>query len=87
MVGSCTALALKRKGYNVTILEQFYIGHIRGSSHGPSRIIRYLYEHERYQKFMPNAYKLWHQIEKEEETVIKKSRLLNIHLEGEEALK
>lgn len=66
VVGSSTALALKRRGYKVKLLEQFYVGHTRGSSHGPSRIIRNLYEHERYTQFMPNAYKLWKQLEKEE---------------------
>ena len=44
VVGSSTALALKRRGYNVKLLEQFFVGHTRGSSHGPSRIIRNLYE-------------------------------------------
>ena len=66
VVGSSTALALKRRGYNVKLLEQFFVGHTRGSSHGPSRIIRNLYEHERYTQFMPNAYKLWKQLEEEE---------------------
>ena len=54
-VGVATALALRRRGEQVLLLEQFFVGHQRGSSHGPSRIIRYLYESERYTKMMPNG--------------------------------
>ena len=79
MVGSAAALALRRRGLKVTLLEQFYIGHTRGSSHGPSRIIRYLYDHERYLQLMPNAYKLWKQLEEEEDVKLyTKSGIMNI---------
>ena len=54
-VGVATALALRRRGEKVLLLEQFFIGHQRGSSHGPSRIIRYLYEVERYTQMMPSG--------------------------------
>ncbi|CBY14655.1 unnamed protein product [Oikopleura dioica] len=78
-VGVATALALRRRGEEVLLLEQFFIGHQRGSSHGPSRIIRYLYEKERYTQMMPNAYKLWAQLESEQNVKLNtKCGILNI---------
>ena len=51
----------------------------RGSSHGPSRIIRYLYEHERYMQFMSSAFELWKQLEKEENvSLFTKCGILNV---------
>src|SRR5262245_3412070 len=38
-MGSAAAYHLARDGQSVLLLEQFEIGHTRGSSHGESRII------------------------------------------------
>ena len=43
VMGCATAYHLAKRGRHVLLLEQFAIGHDRGSSHGPSRIIRLAY--------------------------------------------
>ena len=40
--GICTGLALAKRKLNVAVVEQFSRDHQRGSSHGHSRITRYL---------------------------------------------
>ena len=42
-MGSSTAWWLSRRGVDVVLLEQFDQGHVRGSSHGGSRIFRLAY--------------------------------------------
>src|SRR5262249_35891006 len=46
-------------------LEQFGIAHTRGSSHGPSRIIRLAYDSEVYVQLARAAYGLWRDLEVE----------------------
>ena len=65
VVGSATARALARAGHDVTVYEQFDIGHTRGSSHGESRIYRYSYPDERYVGMMIEALPLWRELESE----------------------
>lgn len=64
-VGSAAALELSRQGKKVVLLEQFELGHDRGSSHGESRIIRYAYEHPLYVRMAKESYPLWRAIEQE----------------------
>jgi sarcosine oxidase len=40
-MGLATARALSRGGRDVVVYEQFEPGHVRGSSHGRSRIFRH----------------------------------------------
>ena len=42
-MGSAAAWRLALRGYRVTLLEQFEPGHVRGASHGSSRIFRHAY--------------------------------------------
>ena len=42
-MGSAAAFELARRGRRVLALEQFALGHDRGSSHGHTRIIRKAY--------------------------------------------
>lgn len=63
IMGCATAYHLARSGHQVTLLEQFAVGHSRGSSHGHSRIIRYVYDHPVYVELMRHAYQLWHELE------------------------
>ena len=65
VVGSATARALARAGHDVTVCEQFDVGHTRGSSHGESRIYRYSYPDERYVAMMIEALPLWRELEAE----------------------
>jgi monomeric sarcosine oxidase len=64
-MGSAAAYYLAREGKSVVVLEQFEIGHIRGSSHGENRIIRYSYEYQDYVKLAKESYKLWDEVSRE----------------------
>ncbi|XP_074640202.1 peroxisomal sarcosine oxidase-like isoform X2 [Tubulanus polymorphus] len=61
--GSCTAYQLARDGNTTLLLEQFFLPHSRGSSHGSSRIIRKFYDDDVYTKMMSEAYRQWSRIE------------------------
>ena len=62
-MGAATAYHLAKRGAEVTALEQFELGHARGSSHGESRIIRKAYyEHRDYVPLLLRAYDLWDEI-------------------------
>ena len=43
VMGAATAYALARAGHEPVVLEQFELGHTRGSSHGRGRIFRLVY--------------------------------------------
>ena len=59
-MGSAALSTLARRGYRVLGLEQFVLGHHRGSSHGRSRIIRTAYyEHPAYVPLAKKAFDLW----------------------------
>ena len=64
-MGSAAAYHLAKDGRRVLLLEQFRIGHLRGSSHGGSRIIRYAHDRLDYTQLMPATFALWHQLEGE----------------------
>jgi sarcosine oxidase len=58
--GSAALRQLARRGIKVCGIEQFQIGHDRGSSHGESRIIRMAYfAHPDYVPLLRRAYALW----------------------------
>jgi sarcosine oxidase len=65
IVGASTACALASRGSQVLLLEQFQIGHDRGSSHGESRIIRYSYSDIFYAELMADAFSAWSKLEAE----------------------
>lgn len=66
VMGTATALALSRLGREVVLLEQFDVGHDRGSSHGPSRILRFAYfEHPDYARMVAEAHRGWLALERE----------------------
>jgi sarcosine oxidase len=51
--GLCTLAALADRGVsNAALVEQFAVGHTRGSSHGPSRITRSVYADAAYVRLM-----------------------------------
>jgi sarcosine oxidase len=63
-MGTAAAWQLARRGLGVLGLEQFAIGHDRGSSHGHTRIIRQAYyEHPAYVPLVRRAYELWYDLE------------------------
>ena len=64
VMGCATAYALARRGQRVIGVEQFQIGHDRGSSHGDTRVIRLGYfEHPSYVLLLRSAYRLWRELE------------------------
>ena len=65
VMGLATARALRRAGRDVLVLEQFELGHTRGSSHGGSRIVRLSYPAVEWVRLAQEAYPLWHELEAE----------------------
>ena len=65
VMGCATARVLARRGVTVTLLEQFEVGHRRGSSHGSSRIFRLSYPDARYVAMGMEALPLWQDLERE----------------------
>lgn len=63
IVGASTACALAARGVQVLLLEQFQVGHDRGSSHGESRVIRHSYSDLFYADLMGDAYRAWAKLE------------------------
>src|SRR4051812_42653561 len=64
-MGSAAAYHLAQDGQRVLLLEQFHVGHMRGSSHGGSRIIRYTHEDVEFTQWMPATFALWRRLEQE----------------------
>jgi sarcosine oxidase len=63
-MGSAAAYELARRGRRVLALEQFALGHDRGSSHGLTRIIRRAYyEHPDYVPLVCRAFERWYDLE------------------------
>lgn len=65
MAGSAAAWQLSVDGRRVLLLEQFEIGHGRGSSHGESRIFRFAYPQAEYAKFAMQSKPLWLALERD----------------------
>src|ERR1700689_1297606 len=62
--GSAALCQLARRGVQATGIEQFHIGHDRGSSHGPTRIFRLAhFENASYVPLLRRAYALWRELE------------------------
>jgi monomeric sarcosine oxidase len=65
IMGSATAWALARDGHEVVLVEQFEIGHTRGSSHGRSRIVRLAYPEVEFVELAKEAFAGWRELERE----------------------
>ncbi len=64
-MGSAACYHLAKAGAEVVGLEQFALGHAKGSSHGETRIIRKAYfEHPDYVPLLLRAYELWAELER-----------------------
>jgi sarcosine oxidase len=75
VMGLASAWALRRAGRDVTVLEQFEVGHDRGSSHGASRIFRFAYDETEWVELAQEALPLWRELEQESGTEV-------LHLTG-----
>lgn len=65
VMGAATARALARAGHEVTVFEQFGFGHVRGSSHGATRVFRFSYPDPTYVRMAMEALPLWRDLEQE----------------------
>jgi sarcosine oxidase len=63
VTGSAAARSLGERGLSCLLLEQFEIGHARGSSHGPSRLFRLAYPEPEYVRLAQRALESWRQLE------------------------
>lgn len=62
-MGSAALYHLSRAGIDTVGIEQFPVGHDRGSSHGHSRAFRTLYEHASYTRLAEASIPLWRTLE------------------------
>ena len=65
VMGLATAHELARAGRDVLVLEQFELGHSRGSSHGEARIFRLVYDDPHWVRQAQRALPLWRELEAE----------------------
>src|SRR5881275_2277157 len=78
-MGLATGRALRRRGHDVVVYDQFEPGHTRGSSHGRSRIFRLAYAEEEYVRLALESLRLWRELEAETgETLLELNGLLEI---------
>jgi sarcosine oxidase len=63
VMGLAAARALAQRGHDVTVYEQFEVGHNRGSSHGTSRIFRLNYPDPRFVRMAMAADSEWRRLE------------------------
>jgi monomeric sarcosine oxidase len=64
IMGSATAYALARGGRDVTLYEQYEIGHMHGSSHGRSRIVRLAYPELEFVELAKESFVGWRELER-----------------------
>ncbi len=62
-MGSAAAWWLARRGHRVLVADQYEAGHVRGSSHGASRIFRLGYAQPEYAGMALEARGLWRELE------------------------
>ncbi len=62
-MGSAAAWSLARRGRDVVLIEQYGQGHLRGSSHGGTRIFRLAYPNPLYINMAKAALPLWRELE------------------------
>lgn len=81
--GLAAAWALRRRGVDVTVYEQFELGHTRGSSHGRTRIFRLAYPETKWVRLAQDALRGWRELEAESgETLLHLNGLLELYREG-----
>jgi sarcosine oxidase len=79
VMGLATGWALRRRGHEPVVYEQFEVGNPRGSSHGRSRIFRLAYAEPEYVRLAQESFGLWRELEAETgETVLELNGLVEI---------
>jgi sarcosine oxidase len=81
--GLAAAWALRRRGCDVVVYEQFELGHTRGSSHGATRIFRLAYPEAHWVRLAQEAFDGWRELERESgEELLLLNGLLELYREG-----
>src|SRR5688572_18562557 len=83
-MGSAACLHAAGRGAKVLGLEQFTLGHDRGSSHGETRIVRRAYfEHADYVPLLKRAFELWDELEHDshEQIIVRNGMVIYGHPE------
>jgi sarcosine oxidase len=81
--GLATAWALRRRGVDAVVYEQFELGHARASSHGRSRIFRLAYSEVQWVRLAQEALEGWRELEQESgEELLLLNGLLELFREG-----
>src|SRR5919112_3478123 len=65
VMGLAAARQIALSGCETLVLEQFELGHERGSSHGTSRIVRLSYPEVEWVRLAQESYPLWRELEAE----------------------
>jgi sarcosine oxidase len=79
VMGLATGWALRRRGLEPVIYEQFEVGNPHGSSHGRSRIFRLAYAEDHYVRLAQEAFGLWRELEAESgETILELYGLVEV---------
>jgi len=79
IMGLATAYELARRGRDVLVLEQFRVGHDRGSSHGRSRVYRLAYPEAEWVRLAQESLAGWRALERETgETLLEQNGLLEV---------
>ncbi|MFL5920478.1 MAG: FAD-dependent oxidoreductase [Gaiellaceae bacterium] len=79
VMGLATGWALKRRGHEPVVYEQFEVGNSLGSSHGRSRIFRLAYAEDHYVRLAQEALGLWRELEAETgETILELPGLVEV---------
>jgi len=68
--GCATAWALRKRGADVTLVDQFAPGHTHGSSHGRTRIFRLAYPERHWVELAEEALAGWRELEQETGTTL-----------------
>jgi sarcosine oxidase len=63
LMGASAAWHLTQRGLATTVLEQYELDHVRGSSHGAARIFRVVYKENDYIELARRALTLWRDLE------------------------
>ena len=70
LMGAATAWELSRRGVSVALVEAFEAGHVHGSSHGTSRIVRRAYADPFYLGLTGRAFESWQRAEDDTGTTL-----------------
>src|SRR5919205_2816002 len=79
VMGLATGWALRRRGHEAVVYEQFTVGHPHGSSHGRSRIFRLAYAEPEYVRLAQESLPLWRRLESDSgETILELNGLVEV---------